>query len=169
MSNIKWNRQIPVSERSFTGLINSKLSHLDDVYEDCLPDIRNAKTILVGSDYSGEASTSPYTVFSFILTTMDSWKYWEPQRQKIRDEFFTDSRRMSFKRLNDGQRRRALNPLLEAANNLDGLSFTVALNKKCPSVFASRTPLDLSNPDFSPFRSWKQAVLEKAFFIIYTY
>jgi hypothetical protein len=74
---------------------------------------------------------------------------------------------MSFKRLADGQRGRALRPLLEAANSLNGLSLSVALNKKCESLFASRPPLDLSNPDFAGFRKWKPMVLEKAFFVVH--
>ena len=37
---------------------------------------------------------------------------------------------MSFKKLTDGQRRRALPHFLEAANSLNGLSISVALNKK---------------------------------------
>jgi hypothetical protein len=74
---------------------------------------------------------------------------------------------MSFKRLGDGQRRRALPPLLEAANILEGLSFSVALNKRCESLFAARPPLDLSNPDFAAFRKWKPMVLEKVFFVVH--
>jgi hypothetical protein len=74
---------------------------------------------------------------------------------------------MSFKRLSDGQRRLALTPLLKAANCLHGLSFSVALNKQCESVFAARPPLDLSNPEFAAYRKWKPAVLDKAFFAVH--
>lgn len=74
---------------------------------------------------------------------------------------------MSFKRLNDGQRRRALIPFLQAANQLTGLSFSVAVNKKCKGFFEGATPLDLTNPEFARYRKWKVAVLEKAFFIVH--
>jgi hypothetical protein len=74
---------------------------------------------------------------------------------------------MSFKRLGDKQRRRAMLPLLKAADNLEGLSFSVALNKKCESLFASNPPLDISNPDFAAFCKWKPKVLEKAFFVVH--
>ncbi len=74
---------------------------------------------------------------------------------------------MSFKRLTDGQRCRALQPLLEAANDLDGLSFSLAVNKQCDTVFAASPPLDLNNPDFAAYRKWKPAILEKAFFILH--
>ncbi len=74
---------------------------------------------------------------------------------------------MSFKRLTDGQRRRALRPLLEAADALEGLSFSVALSKRCDTVFAARPPLDLSNPEFVAYRKWKPAVLDRAFFVLH--
>jgi len=74
---------------------------------------------------------------------------------------------MSFKRLADSQRRAALGPLLNAANNLDGLSFSIALNKACDTVFEASPPLDLSNPEFAPFRKWKPIVLDKAFFVLH--
>lgn len=74
---------------------------------------------------------------------------------------------MSFKRLADGQRRRAMVPLLSAANHLHGLSFSVVMNKNCESVFAACPPLDLKNPDFAPYRKWKPAVLEKAFLVLH--
>ncbi|MEI8196453.1 MAG: hypothetical protein WCI73_11130, partial [Phycisphaerae bacterium] len=72
---------------------------------------------------------------------------------------------MSFKGLSDGQKRRALVPLLMAANHLHGLSFSIAINKRCSSIFAASPPLDLSNPEFAAYRKWKTVVLERAFFI----
>ena len=101
------------------------------------------------------------------MTSLESWSEWEQQRLQVRQEHLSDSRRMSFKRLGDAQRRRALGPLLDAANSLHGLSFSVALNKKCESAFAAIPPLDLSNPEFDMYRKWKPAVLEKAFLTLH--
>jgi hypothetical protein len=159
----------PVEEqgRTFTGCLNSEMLRLDSKYGNCLPNLRSARTLLLGSDYSGESTGTAYLVFSFLLTSLDSWALWEPERISVRREHLTDSRRMSFKRLGDGQRRRALIPLLKAADRLEGLSFSIALHKKCESLFAARPPLDLSNPDFSSFRKWKVTVLEKAFFVVH--
>ena len=47
------------------------------------------------------------------------------------------------------------------------LSRTRRLDKKCSDIF-NNPPLDLSNPDFGAYRSWKPKVLEKAFFIVHT-
>ena len=166
MSGATWKR-VQAPTRTFTGLLNSEMSRLDGKYVGCLPNLRSGRTLLLGSDYSGESSETPYLVFSFLMTTLDSWAQWEPKRLAVRREHFADSRRMSFKRLGDGQRRRALPALLEAANSLDGLSLSVALNKTCQSLFEARPPLDLTNPDFAPFRKWKPGVLEKAFVILH--
>lgn len=152
---------------TFIGLFNSELSYLDGKYEGFLPDIRSSSTLLLGSDYSGESSDSPYSVYSFVMTTLDSWKKWESSRIEIRRTHLTEFRRMSFKRLNDGQRRRALMPFLQAANDLNGLSFSIAVNKECKSFFEKTPPLNLSNPEFARYRKWKPAVLEKAFFIVH--
>jgi len=140
---------------------------LDAKYDAFLPDLRSAGTLLLGSDYSGESPDAPYLVFSFLLTSLESWAQWEPKRLEMRHNYLADSRRMAFKRLGDGQRRRALRPLLVAANSLDGLSLSVALNKSCESLFATRPPLDLANPDFASFRKWKPVILEKAFFVLH--
>ncbi len=162
-------RYVETPQRTFIGLLNSEFLRLDAKYENSLPDLRSAETLILGSDYSGESSSAPYLVLSFLMTTLESWFEWEPERLKVRREYLSDSRRMSFKRLGDIQRRRALLPLLYAANSLDGLSFSVALNKRCDSVFEANPPLDLSNPDFADYRKWKPEILEKAFLIIHIF
>ena len=162
----RWH-PVPVLPRTLPALLNQEFIRLDEEYPLALPELRKATTLLVGSDYSGEATESPYSVFSFLVTSLESLGRWEPARIHIRQAYLKDSRRMSFKRLGDGQKQRALRPLLEAANGLEGLSFSIAIAKRCKSIFADRTPLDLSNPQFSAFRKWKPLVLEKAFFVLH--
>ena len=164
MRRLRW-QSVPTKKGTLSGILNAEISRLDFTYEHFLPDLRAADTLLLGSDYSGEASSAPCLVYSFLLTSLEPWANWEPARLGIRKQFLSDSRRMSFKRLTDGQRRRALPHLLTAANSLDGLSLSVAFNKRSESVFEARPPLDLSNPQFAAFRKWKTDVLEKAFFI----
>lgn len=153
---------MPVPERTVFDILNRNLLELQSSNADSLPNLRRAHTLLLGSDYSGESLHSPYMVYSFLLVSLDAWQGWELQRIAIREAFFSDSRRMSFKRLNDIQRQKALVPLLRAADMLEGLSFTVAMNKNSESIFPS-PPLDLTNPDFAAFVKWKRNVLEKAF------
>lgn len=63
------------------------------------------------------------TAIGPLLAPADSWAAWEPVRRSIRIALLSDSLLMSFKRLGDGQRRRALQPLLNAANSLDACRF----------------------------------------------
>ncbi len=149
------------------GLLNAEFCRLDTKYHNFFPDLRSARTLFLGSDYSGESPDSPYIVFSFLLTSLESLAKWEPKRLHVRLTHLSDSRRISFKRLADGQRRRALRPFLKAANDLSGLSFSVAVSKQCDTLFAASPPLNLNNPDFAAYRKWKPAVLDKTFFILH--
>lgn len=159
-------RSVPAPARTIFEVLNREFEDLEKAHEGSLPDLRKAQTLLVGSDYSGESGGSSYCVYSFLLTSADAWLAWESKRLEVRKWCFSDLRRMSFKRLGDKQRKRALGPLLEAADCLEGLSFSAAINKKT-SLFAGRPPLDLSNPQFEAFRKWKEATLEKAFIIVH--
>ena len=162
----RWH-PVPVPGRTFSALLNEEFLRLEAKYSEILPDLRDAETLLLASDYSGGPREAAYSVFSFLLTSLDSWARWEPARARIRSVHLAQSRRMSFKRLGDGQRKRALLPLLSAANLLDGLSFSIAFSRRCESVFAGLPPLDLGNPEFAAFRKWKPLVLEKAFFVLH--
>lgn len=162
----RW-RCVPTLPRTFIDILNNEFLRLESKYYDCLPDMSRAKTLLLGSDYSGESSNAHYIVYSFLLSSLESWAEWEQKRLIVRRQHLSDFRRMSFKQLSDGQRKRALLPFLEAANTLEGLSFSIVLNKRCKSIFADSPPLDLSNPQFAAYRKWKIGPLEKAFFILH--
>lgn len=126
------------------------------------PDLRSTSTILITSDYSGEHSGSRYQVLSILIADIEKGKQWDEERTKLRMEFLSDNRRMSFKGLNDQQRQRALKPFLEASNNIPGLVFTIAIDSTIKSLFEDPAPLDLNNPDFAAFKEWKPKILEKA-------
>ncbi|MGD0785913.1 MAG: hypothetical protein ABR969_08875 [Sedimentisphaerales bacterium] len=158
-------RNVKAVHRTIFDCLNRDFVELAKEYVDGFPDFHDSNTLLIGSDYSGESSKSPYSVYSFLLTTLESWTVFESKRLEVRKFCFSDTRRMSFKGLGDVQRQKALKPLLEAANSLKGLSFTMAVNKKCVSFFPENGPMDLANPDFYMFKKWKKRVLEKAFLI----
>lgn len=159
-------RNVSVPSHTIFDSLNKNLTQLQQKHINSFPNLRLSQNLLLGSDYSGESSDAPYLVFSFIITSIEFWAKWEPMRLKIRKEIFSDSRRISFKSLGDNQKKRALIPILEAANSLEGLSFSVAINKKSKLFFSENASLDLGNPDFEPYRKWKRDVLEKAFIIV---
>jgi hypothetical protein len=163
---VLWNA-VPTLEGTLPYIVNNEMSRICSSFPNALPDMRSSSTLLLGSDYSGECSGSSYNVYSFLLTSIESWAQWEPERIKIRERHLTQSRRMSFKKLNDGQRRRALLPFLNAANGLNGISLSLAINKKCISFFEKSPPIDLANPCFRMFSKWSPVVLERAVLIIH--
>ena len=163
MTRLAWN-SLAIAEKSIIGVLNSQFSNLDRTYRDVFPNLTSARTLLIASDYSGESPDSNFRVYSFLVSSLESWTKWEPERIQVRQKFLSDSRRMSFKALTDNQKQRALLPLLDAANQLEGLSLSVAVDKRGGALFNS-PPLELSNPDFFAYQSWKPKVLEKAFFV----
>lgn len=159
-------RCVAAPPRTVFSILNQDLVNLSRKHAWSLPDLRDAPALLLGSDYSGETRDSQYMVYSFLVTNSAAWGEWEPLRLKVREQLLGDSRRMAFKRLSDERRWQALGPFLSAADRLGGLSFSVAINKKCGSLFAGDAPLDLGNPDFACFRKWKPAVIEKACVVV---
>ncbi|MBI4572813.1 MAG: hypothetical protein HY713_05950 [candidate division NC10 bacterium] len=85
--------------------------------------------ILFGSDYSGDHSGSRFRVYGFVIADADASPEWPARCREVRRTFLRDGRRMSFKNLNDGHRRRALVPFLEAAEYPDGHVVAVVVSK----------------------------------------
>ena len=166
MESGRW-RSVAAAPRTVFGLLASEFAMMDQKYANSLPDLRDSKTLLLGADYSGEDGKAPYVVYSLLMTSIEAWAAWEPNRLQVRREHFSDSRRMSFKKLSDKQRAQALLPILTAADSLNGLVFSLAISKHCPSVFAASPPLDLENPQFAAYRKWKPSVLDKAFLVLH--
>ncbi|HSU55227.1 MAG TPA: hypothetical protein VLT36_14305 [Candidatus Dormibacteraeota bacterium] len=132
------------------------------------PSFDGSSPILVASDYSGASNEEPYVVYSFLITTGKAWASWEETRLQLRKHTLPDDRRMSYKKLGDVYRRNLLKPLLSAADQMDGLAISLAISKAAPSIFPPEGPIDLNNPEFSAFRSWKRETLDKAFLVIQT-
>jgi len=92
--------------------------------------IFQGKEIIIGTDSSGSHQQNPFEVFGIVIFDLDSSHRWEVLRQEIRRELLTDSRRMAFKKLGDKIRQRALEPFLLAADQMNGLCLSVAVNKQ---------------------------------------
>ncbi len=140
------------------GALNKQLAGISENYPESFPNLRSCDTLLVFSDFSGESRDSDFLIFSFLIIPSRTFADWEQSRIEIRSKYLKNSRRMSFKRLGDRQRSAALMPFLNAAESLDGISLSVAVNKRCPEL-RNTPPIDLSNDDFSDYRKWKPKVL----------
>lgn len=136
-------------------------------YPSSLPDFSSAANILLASDYSGEHPGATYQVLSFLLADLSKCGHWNDERIKLREQFLSDKRRMSFKALRDNKRAQALPYFLMAADNIPGLCFSVAIDNSIKTLFDGVTPLDLQNPEFEEFRTWSKNALEKSFRVVH--
>src|ERR1700722_6035122 len=68
--------------------------------------------LMFGSDYSGDHSESQFHVYGFVIADEAASPEWPARSWLVREKFLRDGRRMSFKNMNDNQRRQALVPFL---------------------------------------------------------
>lgn len=146
------------------GLMDS-ISDLIAQQEQTLPDlltsIRHGHTIFMAADFSGQHELAKYESYAFLIADFVYLWLWEEMRQKVRQEYLNNHRRMSFKKLADSQRRNALVPFLRAANCIPGLCITVLIDKSIPSLFQKNDRLDMSSSEYDGYRHWKPHVFEK--------
>jgi hypothetical protein len=153
--------------KSIFKILNENIEQLIINNPTSLPNLSSTSTILVSSDYSGEHSGSKYQILSFLIADTGNCEQWDKEREEVRAEFLSNNRRMSFKELRDNQKFKALKPFLSSADRIPGLVFTVAIESSIQSLFEGLAPLDLENPEFLFFKSWRPNVLEKAFRILH--
>lgn len=121
--------------------------------------------LVVTSDYSGSHRDSVYEVYSVLVADLAFCNEWRATRQKIRNRFLSQNRRMSYKGLNDGQRRRALAPFLFAANQIPGVCASLAVAKNVGTLFTQDdSPM---NPELAEYLSWNEAAFERALRIVH--
>jgi hypothetical protein len=125
------------------------------------PKHRATRNLVVASDYGGEHHGASHFIYCYLFVRGGGSAYLracaETRRQHLRD-----GRRMSYKGLNDRQRRDALNPYLRAAAELDGHLVAIAVDKRKRwlSIPAGKHE-DLRAALDIPFRSrWNARALE---------
>jgi hypothetical protein len=90
----------------------------------------DAPNLWVASDYSGAQRGSRFFLIGVHIGNSGDSSDWERLRLAVRQRYLSDGRRMSFKALNDGQRRAALKPFLNAADAIRGVSVVFAIDKR---------------------------------------
>ncbi len=126
-----------------------------------LPDFRQAARLIVASDYSGAHESSRYDVFSCIITSESAFVRWNITRKQIRQAFRLHDRRISYTKLNDAQKVRALGAFLNTASSMSGLLCCLAINKDLPSFFHANGLEYFKDPQLDEWRVWKPAVFER--------
>jgi len=118
-----------------------------------MPDLGDSHTLLCASDYSGQHKASAFEAYSFLIVGSASWSTWENLRLAIREQHL-NTRRMSFKGLNDNAKRRVLPYFLDAADELDGLLAVVLVDKKVGSLFTRSRRFDFTGiPEYAGYGS----------------
>lgn len=100
-----------------------------------LPDLRTATDLVIATDYGGEHKKARFQSITFLLTDPRQLGLWLYAREEVRKANFRDRRRMSFKKLAERSRARALKPFLCAANTIPGLLVVFLLDRRIDTLF----------------------------------
>jgi hypothetical protein len=92
------------------------------------PKPRQCRHLLMASDYGGEHKKATHLVYCFLV--VKDARDWLVRTRRIRNLHLPDNRTLSYKRLGDPARQRALIPFLEAAANIDGHLIAIAVDKR---------------------------------------
>ena len=128
-----WN---PISDDQIGYLYT--LSEALRVYESNNPGILHVmdqSPMWVASDYSGQHKEASHETYTFLVTSEVLLRKWLPQLREFRQRHLPDGRRLSFKRLNDNIRWKALPMYLNTMGNLEGSIITIMVDKRVGSFF----------------------------------
>lgn len=93
-------------------------------------------TMIVASDYSGQHKEASHEAYSFLVTTDGALNEWLPSLSEFRERCLPDGRRLSFKKLNEPVRWRALPAFLETVGKLKGNLITILIDRRVGSFIS---------------------------------
>jgi hypothetical protein len=158
----------PLTDERF-GLLKLLSDSISDAYRAdprMLPNLHDADTLIVTSDYSGQHKSSRFEAYAFLFAG-PAWLEWERRRLEARRIHHAEGRRLSFKKLGDAVKQRMLPDFLQAASVLPGLCVCVLVDKAIPSMFRKEGTLDLSAPDLAPYTHHRRATFEKLLRVVH--
>ena len=117
--------------------------------------------LMFGSDYSGDHARSPFRIYGFLVADEDGSPLWPAKCHVVRKKYLKDGRRMSFKNMNDVQRRRALIPFLEAAEHLEGHVVVVAVTKQLGHMSSTPSSIQVWRELHGLQAKWDQRAFEE--------
>jgi len=112
--------------------LSDSLRILENNYPNLLSPMTSG-TMIIGSDYSGQHKEASHEAYSFIITTDIALQQWLPLLNAFRERWLPDNRRISYKKLNEKIRWKALPAYLETVSNLDGNLVTFLVDRKVGS------------------------------------
>lgn len=127
-----------------------------------MPDL-HGPCVFVGSDYSGSHVGSSYDIYAMLLLDSVGCRQMIDARGDVRG--LLGSRRMSYKGLNDGLKRRVLIPFLANADRIPGLCVAIAVSKSVGSLF--RGDMEGVSPELFPCLEWGKHLFERALRVVH--
>ena len=134
-----------VSEKVWQPLERPELGMLNTISQtiraeerrtpELLTSVRLGPSLIIATDYGGEHQSARYRSLSFLVADMQFLWYWNERREEIRKTILKDSRRLSYKRLTEACRARAMVPFLRVSNSIPGLLVTFLIDKRIQSLF----------------------------------
>ena len=129
-------RTLSGSEFGLSAAISDHLSA--SVGDDRIANLRSADSLLMFSDYGGAHKQARYEIISFLALTLPGLRSFDDERRRLREGSMGSERRMSYKALNDTMRMRSLPSFLTAADQLQGLLISFALDKRSMGRMSER-------------------------------
>jgi hypothetical protein len=123
-------------------------------------------TLNIYSDYSGSTRASRFETISLLVVDLAGAGLWDAMRSEVRRAFMNDGRRMGFKGLNDGNKRRALPGFLTAADQIPGVCCVIAIDKRIVRMCAPPDTDRRMNTMGILSSSWRPKPLEQMMRIV---
>ncbi|MEQ7154592.1 hypothetical protein [Brevundimonas aurifodinae] len=120
------------------------------------PHGHRGRTLALLADFSGAHRCALYSTYAFLLLDMDRNQQWLADQRAFRQQFLLDGRRLSFKALNDRNRRAAMPQFLNMAGDIEGALVVFAIDKSHASLFQPFA----ADADLSALGPWKPSVHE---------
>ena len=108
--------------------------------------------------FGGHHKKQHFDTYTFLILDLAKNTEWMAGQRHFRKEILPNRRRMSFKALNDGMRRRALVPFLRGAAGIEGCLIQFAISKVGGSLFTGASQDEIGS---KLLERWKPNVQER--------
>lgn len=99
------------------------------------PFLTRGRSLLLVADFGGHHRKQHFDTYTFLIMDFAKNREWGTWQRHFRRHVLRNRRRMSFKALNDGMRRQALVPFMQAAAGIEGCLAQFAISKVGGSLF----------------------------------
>ncbi len=122
------------------------------------PFLTRGRTLLLVADFGGHHQKQYFDTYTFLILDLAKNQEWLAWQRRFRQAILQNSRRMSFKALNDGMRRRALVPFLRGAASVEGCLVQFAISNAGGSLFTGASEDEVGG---ELLKRWKPSVQER--------